>query len=82
MNIFEIIGIVFSGFTTLVFLIMFLIYLGNKIFQKSKLLGKGTYIFIEYVYYRKQFKKWVKDKERHPKLNQNEPKGQKPPTEN
>lgn len=29
----------------------------------------NMWAFIEYLYYRKDFKEWIKDKERHPKMD-------------
>ena len=40
-----------------------------------ELLGKKfriIWVFVEFVHYRTQFKKWVKNKKRHPKADSNE----------
>ena len=41
-------------------------YLGKLLLDELGRKFKTTWIIVEYAHYRQQFKKWVKDKKRHP----------------
>jgi len=42
-------------------------YLSKLLLDKLGRQIKTTWIIVEFAYYRKEFKEWVKDKKRHPK---------------